>query len=613
MSPIRLLLILLLVVHVFAVHESLAAGDQRRIEDEVIYLVMPDRFHDADSSNNTGGIEGTRLQHGYDPTDYGFYHGGDLKGVEEKLDYIQGLGVTAIWLTPVFVNKPLQGPPDDLSAGYHGYWITDFTDIDPHLGTKEDFLDLVAAARKRGITIIMDIVINHTADVIQYRECHEYNPNAQVYWSVCDYRSIADYPYTTRGGPDGEPINEGFLGDAPKHRTHENFARLEDMTYAYTPFVPDHEVGVKAPAWLNEVRHYHNRGNSRWQGESSLYGDFAGLDDVYTEHPRVVEGMIAIYKHWISEFDIGGFRVDTAKHVNDGFWQQFNPAILEHARSEGIADFYLFGEAYGTEPEALARFTTGAAFPAVLDFPFRDAVQQVVARGGSPRELAELFAHDPRYAGDPRGALILPTFTGNHDDGRIGRELIEQFGPDADDDQLVRRSILAHALMLFARGVPVIYYGDEQGFTGHGGDKAARQDMFPSRVDNYNDNRLIGTEATHAEDNFDTSHPIYQAIAEMTAVYHAEPGLRRGEQTVVYADEEPGLFAFTRSYRGADYLVVLNTANRTRKAAVDALESGTHWQRLIGSGADIIETTADGLAQLGLPALSWSVYKADSP
>lgn len=610
-----MLFLRLLLILIVAVSLSLQAGEQRRIEDEVIYFVMPDRFHNADPSNDTGGIEGGRLQHGFDPTHKGFYHGGDLKGVRKKLDYIQGMGVTAIWLTPVFVNKPVQGPPDDLSAGYHGYWITDFTDIDPHLGTREEFGRLVEAAHARGIKVIMDIVTNHTADVIQYEECHDYNAEAKVYWSTCSYRSVEDYPWTTVGGPDGDPINEGFLGDAPEHQTRENFARLSDMHYAYTPFVPRHDQDIKGPAWLNDVRYYHNRGNSEWHGESSLYGDFAGLDDLFTEHPRVVEGMIEIYKQWISDFRVDGFRVDTTKHVNDAFWLEFNPAILDHAAELGIEDFYLFGEAYHLEPAELARYTTEVAYPAVLDFAFRTVAQSVIAHGAAPSALAALFADDHLYGGDPRGALIQPTFIGNHDDGRIGRELLLGYGEDADDDLLVRRAILGHALMIFARGVPVIYYGDEQGFTGHGGDQDARQNMFPSQVDSYKDNRLIGTGSplytTHADDNFDTEHPIYRAIAEMTAVYHAEPGLRRGEQAVVLAEDEPGLFAITREYGDTRYLVLFNFADQARQAELEDVTG--QWDRLIGDGpTQWSAVDADNL-EIQLPASAWSVYRAASP
>ncbi len=112
----------------------------------------------------------------------------------------------------------------------------------------------------------------------------------------------------------------------------------------YHPCVPDAERNVKVPAWLNDVSHYHNRGDTTFVGENSLYGDFFGLDDLFTEHPRVVNGMIDIYKGWIRDFRIDGFRMDTMKHVNDEFWQKFSPAIVDYAKSQGIDDFYMFGE-----------------------------------------------------------------------------------------------------------------------------------------------------------------------------------------------------------------------------------------------------------------------------
>ena len=86
--------------------ESFRARD---VEDEVIYFVLPDRFANGDTANDLGGYPNDRLVSGYDPTHKGFYHGGDLKGLTEKLDYIQGMGVTAIWFAPIFKNKPVQG------------------------------------------------------------------------------------------------------------------------------------------------------------------------------------------------------------------------------------------------------------------------------------------------------------------------------------------------------------------------------------------------------------------------------------------------------------------------------------------------------------------------
>jgi glycosidase len=287
-------------------------------EDEVIYFVLPDRFENGDPSNDRGGLAGDRLTTGFDPTAKGFYHGGDIKGLIDKLDYIQGLGATALWVAPIFKNKAVQGPPGDESAGYHGYWITDFTQVDPHFGTNADFKALVDAVHARGMKFYMDIVVNHTADVIGFAECAGKGD--------CPYRSIADYPYQRRGGVNGAPINPGFAGE--RDGSTANFAKFKDPSYAYTVIVPPAERNVKVPAWLNDPIYYHNRGNSTFRGESSIMGDFVGLDDVFTENPRVVRGMIDIFGEWIDKFDVDGFRIDTAQHVNPEFRQKFVPAML---------------------------------------------------------------------------------------------------------------------------------------------------------------------------------------------------------------------------------------------------------------------------------------------
>ena len=151
----------------------IAAPDYRARppEDEIVYFVLPDRFENGDVSNDAGGLAGDRLTTGFDPTHKGFYHGGDLKGLIARLDYIQGLGATAIWLGPIYKNKPVQGGPGQETAGYHGYWITDFTSVDPHFGSDADMRAFVDAAHARGMKVYLDIITNHTADVIQYREC----------------------------------------------------------------------------------------------------------------------------------------------------------------------------------------------------------------------------------------------------------------------------------------------------------------------------------------------------------------------------------------------------------------------------------------------------------
>ena len=139
------------------------------VTDENFYFVMADRFENGDADNDTGGLGSDPLVSGFDPTKQGFYNGGDLRGLLDRIDYIRGLGTTSIWLTPSFKNKAVQ-LEDGPSAGYHGYWITDFTQIDPHLGTNEELRALVNAAHGRGMKVYFDIITNHTADVIGYQE-----------------------------------------------------------------------------------------------------------------------------------------------------------------------------------------------------------------------------------------------------------------------------------------------------------------------------------------------------------------------------------------------------------------------------------------------------------
>jgi glycosidase len=563
--------------------ESLAQPAQdyrsRLPVDEIIYFLLPDRFENGDPSNDRGGLTGGRLATGFDPTAKGFYHGGDLRGLIARLDYVQALGATAIWLGPVFKNKPVQGAPGHESAGYHGYWITDFTSVDPHFGSDEDMRNLAEAVHARGMKLYLDIVVNHTADVIAYRECPD---------GGCPYRSRADYPYTRRGGAAGEAINPGFLGDAAPYQTEENFAKLTRPDYAYTPFVPAGQEHIKAPPWLNDPIYYHNRGNSTFRGESSTMGDFFGLDDLMTENPRVVRGFIDIYAAWIDKYAIDGFRIDTAQHVNPEFWQQFVPAMQARAAARGIPHFHIFGEVFTGDfnPAQLARHTRVDGLPAVLDFGFALAVRETVAGSMGTERLAELYADDALYEGGAAGARQLPTFISNHDMGRFGY-FVRKAQPGASDEEVQRRVTLAYAMLMTLRGVPVIYYGDEQGFAGTGGDQDAREDMFASQTASYNAEKLIGTRATTARSSFGQEHPLYRAISELAKLRSSNAALREGEQTVRAYAQTPGIFAVSRldAKSNAETLIVFNTSKRPIDAQVEIDPHSLRFRTLHGSCA----------------------------
>ena len=157
------------------------------------------------------------------------------------------------------------------------------------------------------------------------------------------------------------------------------------------------EENLKVPASLNDTTLYHNRGDTTFVGEDSLYGDFFGLDDLFTEHPRVVRGMIDVYETWIADFGVDGFRIDTMKHVNDEFWQQFGPDILRFARQHGKREFFMFGEVFDTTKSFTSHFTTRDKMQATLDFPFQAAAQHYAAESQSAAELERFFVDDDWY------------------------------------------------------------------------------------------------------------------------------------------------------------------------------------------------------------------------
>ncbi|MEV5707389.1 alpha-amylase family glycosyl hydrolase [Actinoallomurus sp. NPDC052274] len=567
------------------------------VTNENFYFVMADRFKNGDPANDTGGLGNDPLVSGFDPTNKGFYNGGDLKGITAKLDYIQGLGTNSIWLTPSFKNKAVQ-LEDGPSAGYHGYWITDFTQIDPHLGTNADLSALVKAAHQRGMKVYFDIITNHTADVIGYKQ-----------GARTAYVSKDQQPYRTA---DGKPFDDrDYAGTS-------TFPKLDPNTsFPYTPVLDDSEKHLKVPDWLNDVTLYHNRGNTTFTGEDAQYGDFYGLDDLMTENPRVVRGFMDVYETWIKDFGIDGFRIDTMKHVNDEFWQTFGPGIVKYARAHGKPDFFMFGEVAldGSDDAAkslTSHYTTHDKMQAVLDFPFQDAARDFASRGLGNAALARFFQNDDWYTDADSNVYELPTFLGNHDMGRIGYFLTSD-NPGAKDAELVARDRLAHELMYFSRGNPVVYYGDEQGFTGTGGDQLARQTMFASKVPEYLKDDLLGTTSTHAVDNYDTSHPLYRTISELAAVTKRHPALRNGAEQVRYASDGPGVFAFSRMDRTSqrEYVVALNNGTTAQSAAIPTYVADGGFTKVYGTGAATLRSNGDRTLRVTVPALSAVVYLAD--
>ncbi|MEU5097229.1 pullulanase-type alpha-1,6-glucosidase [Streptomyces sp. NPDC020996] len=565
------------------------AAEPARHDDtrEQFYFVMPDRFANGDTANDKGGLTGSRLSTGYDPTDKGFYQGGDLKGLTKKLDYIKGLGTTAIWMAPIFKNRPVQGTGDNASAGYHGYWITDFTQVDPHFGSNADLETLIDKAHAKGMKVFFDVITNHTADVVDYEE-KSYN-----------YLSKGAFPYLTK---DGEPFDDADYADG----TH-GFPVVDADSFPRTPKATGAD---KVPSWLNDPTMYHNRGDSTYAGESTTYGDFSGLDDLWTERPEVVKGMEKIYQRWVRDFDIDGFRIDTVKHVDMDFWTQWATALDAYAKKRGRDDFFMFGEVYSADTSITSPYVTQGRLDATLDFPFQEAARQYASQGGSARKLASVFGDDYKYTTDKANAYEQVTFLGNHDMGRIGY-FLNQDNPKATDAELLKKDELANELMFLSRGNPVVYYGDEQGFTGSGGDKDARQTMFASKVADYLDDDEIGTDRTHASDAYDTTAPLYRQIAALSKLRKANPALADGVQTERYAADGAGVYAFSRTAAktGTEYVVAFNNAAEAKTATFPTGSAAMRFTGLYGTDATVT-SDADKKITVTVPAGSAIVLKA---
>lgn len=549
----------------------------RDVQEEVFYFVMPDRFNNGNTDNDLGSKTQPISAGGFDKSHKGMFHGGDIEGLKDKLPYLKELGISAIWLTPILRNQAMQAD----SSGYHGYWVLDFTEIDPHLGSNDDLKDLISSAHAENIKIYFDIITNHTADVIKYVECHGEDG---LQWLV---KSDKGCPF----------------------KSSEQLANGEK----YTPIIPKDHEQLKTPAWLNDPKYYHNQGDSFWQGESSKRGDFAGLDDIDTNNPEVLAGMIDIFKNLITEFKPDGFRIDTVKHVNTEFWAEFSPALVNHAQGLGIKNFFMFGEVYSFTSKELSEYTTTGNMQSVLDFGFQSAMVQSLIEQKGTKVLSSLFTNDIDYLDHDSNANQLMNFTGNHDMGRF-TFMLKQSAFNYTEDQMIKRTLLAHAMTYFMRGVPIIYYGDEQGFVGDGGDQASRQDMMPSLVDSYNDDDLLGTDATTADDNFDTQHPLYQRFAQYADIFYQYPTLRRGEQKTVFQSDENAIFAVTRTLTkkhentvipSSEMLIVFNTSDAPAKASISLQEKP--YKLVIGQSKLI--KSGENIYSIEVPALGFAIYE----
>ncbi|MGA1609112.1 MAG: alpha-amylase family glycosyl hydrolase [Candidatus Nanopelagicaceae bacterium] len=553
----------------FSTFGTSSASTRDAGRDPIIYFVMVDRFANGDPSNDQGGVSGGRDVTGADPSDPGFFHGGDLVGLRERLDHIASLGFTAIWITPVVRQVPLS--PTGESAAYHGYWGAGFDQVDPRFGTMDEMKALVRAAHAREMKVYLDVVVNHTGDAISYQEGEA-------------YLSLREHPYRRS---DGKRFNSVKVANTP------SFPSLQDLEIS-TSFpkkvILNPEI-KKSPEWLNDPRNYHNRGNFSSSGESSTYGDFYGLDDLFTESPIVEDGMVQVFSDWIRDVGVDGFRLDTFKHVNPEFWQGFLTRIMATAEASGKSDFPMWGEIYDYDPGRITEWSKRTGLREVLDFPIQGAIAGYVI-DEDVEQLARVFDNDDLYTTASTDASRNGTFLGNHDMGRIGGFIYNRF---RDGDVALAKLEIAHALLYSIRGVPIVYYGDEFGMIG-GRDKAARQSLFPTKVKEWQREPRIGMESIGEDSYFDRSHPLHETLRELASIRGSHPGLRDGYQSLRYSKE--GMLAVTRVDDDSKS-ELLFLFNATEKSASIRLPSTKEFSLMRGDAKVRAK-------EITVPALSWS-------
>lgn len=439
-------------------------------DEAVVYFMMTDRFFDGNESNNTASGTDT---YGDNP---GLYHGGDFAGVTAKLDYLQDLGVNTIWLTPIVKNIAGVTVTDEGSedvpynAAYHGYWASDFTKLNPTMGTTEEFKTMISEAHKRGMRIMVDIVVNHAG-----------------------------------------------------YGTESTFAdMLRDKSVS--------EGDIKS-----------------WQ---------SGLPDFATENADVRAKLVEWQTSWMRNYGVDYFRVDTVKHVDSTTW-----AALKNSTTEVNPSFKMIGEYYGAGYASNGSTLGSGQMDADLDFDFNDQATSFVSGNISSVEKF-LSARNSAL----NNAYMTGQFLSSHDEDGFKASLMN--GKQYTEDEATSAALVAATLQLTAKGIPVIYYGEEVGLSG--------LNNYPYQTNRYD---MDFSKAT--KDNV-----TYQHYKNLLSIRNAYTDVfARGSRTVVASSDEECYDVVSRSYGGTTLYVGMNIKDTAKEVNVPvSLAAGTEVKDLY-SGA----------------------------
>lgn len=533
--------------------------------DQTLYFLLPDRFSDgheaerplfnpAQPSQFAARDKRTWMAAGKN------WQGGTLKGIHSKLDYLRDLGVTTLWIGPIWKQRA------ELDT-YHGYGIQNFLDVDPRFGTRQDLRDLVDAAHLRGIYIILDIIYNHTGNNWSY------NNNGQA-WTTMPYRFQPPYPVHSWRSGTGQPtqtINSLEDGVWPKEFQDFNWYTRAGSIGSWDP------AGWEDPMNPNvEFRR----------------GDFFDLKDLDLTRPDTLAAVIKVYQYWIAVSDCDGYRIDTVKHIPWASSRQFCSAIREYAESIGKENFWLVGEVTGGEyMERSYLEISGRNLDAILDIgESRSALISFTKGIGNPLHFFDQYQEQDVLGSHREAGHFHVSILDDHDMvGNPKRRFASGYSIPAKAQQV------AHAVgtMLTTLGVPCIYYGTEQAFEGGDSDHDYSVEPHLSFEDRYIREAMFGgtfgafrTAGCHF---FNSDHPAYLRISAISRIRNRQDliglALRRGRQYVretslfnqPFALPRAGeLVAWSRILFNQEVLVVLNTHGVEGRGAVITLDWVLH-------------------------------------
>ncbi len=537
-------------------------------EDQVFYFLLLDRFSNGNECGGYRDSEGRPVTSGTTPlytpenpgrVDYevwfragGGWQGGTLKGLKSKLGYLRRLGITALWVSPIFRQVAFE-------PSYHGYGIQNFLDVDPHFGTRAEFRDFVKAAHAQGIYIILDIVAHHTGNVFSY------NPDR----------------YTTHDPATGQWYNDPRWDGRPY--AVQGFNDREGRpTLPFDPTDPNRMEaawpdGAIWPREFQQANMFLRKGHiTNWDFYPEYAeGDMFGLKTLdlwvrregqYRHASSALACLTLAYCFWIAYADLDGFRIDAAKHMGAEALRTFCDMIREFAQSIGKDRFLLVGEVGGGRDLAweVVHNTGLDAALGIDDVPGK--LERMVTGYTDPVDYFSLFRNwvldDPTGHRWYRNQVV--TLVDDHDQVRKGSAKWRFCG----DSRFRDLAFNVMAVQLTTAGIPCIYYGSEQGFDSggrpNGSDLVLRESMFGGQ---------FGGLCTQGRHFFNEDGDLYRALAALIELREKLLPLRRGRQTLHHISGDGvtfglphrlgkrmrSLVSWSRLFSDQDCLIAVNT------------------------------------------------------